>query len=89
MTSNADPSADVAMEASTAADATSADADTTTPMQTLSNESRKVVVHNVEKYLRPKNLKKLLDSWLADARASSDAAIRSVRIDKTKSPNGK
>ena len=62
---------------------------TTPPMQTLSNESRKVVVHNVEKYLRPKNLKKLLDSWLADAQSSSDAAIKSIKIDKTKSPNGK
>ncbi len=53
----------------------------------LSNESRKVVVYNVEKYLRPKQLKRLLDSWLADARTSPDAAVRSVRIDKTKSPN--
>ena len=88
------------MEASTPIDATGADAApavpavapaaaTTTPMQTLSNESRKVVVHNVEKYLRPKNLKKLLDSWLADAQSSSDSAIQSIKIDKTKSPNGK
>ena len=104
MTSNADPSsADVAMEASTAAAAAGATganaapapaaapaaATTTTQMPTLSNESRKVVVHNVEKYLRPKNLKKLLDSWLADAQSSSDASMRSIKIDKTRSPNGK
>ena len=60
-----------------------------TAASALSNESRKVVVYNVEKYLRPKQLKRLLDSWSADARTSPDAAVRSVRIDKTKSPNGK
>ena len=46
-------------------------------------------MHNVEKYLRPKHLKKLLDSWLADARSSPDATLQSIKVDKTKSPNGK
>ena len=72
-----------------AAAAAAAETRHATAAPALSNESRKVVVYNVEKYLRPKHLKRLLDSWLADARASPDAAVRSVRIDKTKSPHGK
>jgi len=83
--------APAAVEANYATAATSTSSSTASAIiaTKLSNESRKVVVHNVEKYLRPKNLKKLLDSWLADAQSSSDAAIRSIKVDKTKSPNGK
>mmetsp|Transcript_13134 Transcript_13134/g.28507 ORF Transcript_13134/g.28507 Transcript_13134/m.28507 type:complete len:757 (+) Transcript_13134:45-2315(+) len=55
----------------------------------LDNTPRKLVIHNVDKYIRPKQLEKLVASWIAEAEASPDAAIQGIKIDKTKKPQNK
>lgn len=68
-----------------AVDAKSSDATTTTTSGTsnLNHSNRKIVVYNIDKFLKPKPLSKLLTNWVDTCKEQTN---HTIKIAKTKKP---
>ena len=75
-------------DAGTGAPGPAADAvRTAAPARAWDHSNRKVIVHYVEKFMKPRQVKALVDGWLTDAGAEGQPPeVRSIDIEATRKP---